>query len=73
MLNDSFQKKFKGQIQKMGKGGINSISPEKNINNYIQQPQNMMNMNNQNMMNMYNQNMMNMNNQNMMNMYNQNM
>ena len=72
MLNNSFQKNFKGQIQIMGKGGINSISPEKNINNYIQQPQNMMNMNNQNMINMYNQNMMNMNNPNMMNMNNPN-
>ena len=73
MSNDSFQKKFKGQIEKMGRGGINSITPDKNINNYNQQPQNMMNMNNQNMMNMYNQNMMNMNNPNMMNMYEHNM
>ena len=73
MSNDSFNKKFKGQIQKMGKGGINSISPENNFNNYNQQPQNMMNMNNQNMMNMNNQNMMNMYNPNMMNMYNPNM
>ena len=73
MSNDSFNKKFKGQIQKMGKGGINSISPEKNFNNYNQQPQNMMNMNNQNMINMYNPNMMNMYNPNMMNMYNPNM
>ena len=58
MSNDSFQKKFKDQIQIMGKGGITSIQSnqpilpyQNNMNNYNipQNQQNMINMNYQNM------------------------
>ena len=58
MSNDSFQKKFKDQIQIMGKGGITSIQSTQpiqpypnNMNNYYmpQNQQNMINMNYQNM------------------------
>ena len=60
MSNDSFQKKFKDQIQIMGKGGITSIQSTQpiqpypnNMNNYYipQNQQNMINMNYQNIIN----------------------
>ena len=54
MSNDSFQNKFKDQIQYMGKGGIASIQSNEPIQSYPnyyipQNPQFMMNMNYQNM------------------------